>query len=146
MAQHKQSNLDAVFGALSGSTRRAVLESLSKGSLPVTDLAQPHGMSLTGFMKHLRVLEDAGLVSRSKEGRVVQCTLSPEPMRDAVAWLARYRKFWTERLDSLASYLDQGEEQTKPYEKTKTTDAINRRRIRSGAKRRTGLDGAGLGR
>jgi DNA-binding transcriptional ArsR family regulator len=113
MVQHQHSSLDAVFGALSDPTRRSVLESLTKGSLPVTDLAQPHGMSLTGFMKHLRVLEDAGLVGRSKEGRVVQCTLLPEPMRDAVVWLARYQKFWTERLDSLASYLDQQEEMTR---------------------------------
>jgi DNA-binding transcriptional ArsR family regulator len=110
MVQHQYINLDAVFGALSDPTRRAVLESLSKGSLPVTELATPHSMSLTGFMKHLRVLEDAGLVGRSKDGRVVQCTLLPEPMQGAAAWLAGYQQFWSERLDSLARYLDQREE------------------------------------
>jgi DNA-binding transcriptional ArsR family regulator len=106
MVQYQNDVLDAVFGALAAPTRRAVLESLSKGSLPVTELAHPHSMSLTGFMKHLRVLEDAGLVGRSKEGRIVQCTLLPEPMHDAAAWLSGYQRFWTERLDSLARYLD----------------------------------------
>lgn len=99
--------LNAVFAALSDSTRRAVLESLSEGTLTVTELAQPHDMSLPGFMKHLRVLEEAGLVERSKEGRVVQCTLAPEPMRDAAVWLSRYQKFWSERLDALDRYLKQ---------------------------------------
>ena len=99
--------LDLVFAALSDSTRRAVLESLSEGSLPVTELAHPHDMSLPGFMKHLRVLEEAGLVKRSKEGRVVQCTLSAEPLRAAASWLSHYRVFWTERLDSLDRYLKQ---------------------------------------
>jgi len=113
MVQHQHNSLDAVFGALSDPTRRAVLESLSKGSLPVTELAQPHSMSLTGFMKHLRVLEDAGLVACSKEGRVVHCTLSAEPMLEPVAWLSQYQQFWTERLDSLARYLDQKEELTR---------------------------------
>src|SRR5678815_233352 len=106
MVQYQSDVLDAVFGALAAPTRRAVLESLTKGSLPVTELAHPHSMSLTGFMKHLRVLEDAGLVGRSKEGRIVQCTLLPEPMHNAAAWLSGYQRFWTERLDSLARYLD----------------------------------------
>ena len=99
--------LDVVFAALSDSTRRAVLESLSEQSLPVTELAHPHAMSLPGFMKHLRVLEDAGLVERTKEGRIVQCRLAAEPMREAAAWLSRYQKFWTERLDALDRYLKQ---------------------------------------
>ncbi len=78
--------LDAVFAALSDSTRRVVLESLSEGSLPVTELANPHDMSLPGFMKHLRVLEDAGLIERSKEGRVVQCTLSARAWAVPAVW------------------------------------------------------------
>jgi hypothetical protein len=67
-------------------------------------------MSLPGFMKHLRVLEDAGLIERSKEGRVVSCELSAAPMQAAAAWMSRYEKFWTEKLDSLARYLYQQEE------------------------------------
>ncbi len=103
-------SLDAVFAALSDPTRRAVLETLGERSLSVTELAEPHGMSLTGFMKHLRVLEDAGLISRTKEGRVVQCELSPRPMQEAAVWLSRYEKFWTGRLDALARYLYHQEE------------------------------------
>ena len=79
-------------------------------SRAVSELAAPHVMSLPGFMKHLRVLEDAGLVTRTKEGRVVSCTLSARPMKDASVWMSRYEKFWTEKLDSLARYLYQQEE------------------------------------
>jgi len=67
-------------------------------------------MSLPGFMKHLKVLENAGLIARSKEGRVVSCMLSARPMQKAAEWLAHYEKFWTEKLDSLARYLYQQEE------------------------------------
>jgi len=102
--------LDAVFAALSDSTRRAVLETLGERSLSVTELAEPHGMSLTGFMKHLRVLEEAGLISRTKEGRIVRCALSPLPMQEAAVWLSRYEKFWTGRLDALARFLYHQEE------------------------------------
>ncbi|GER11665.1 transcriptional regulator [Variovorax boronicumulans] len=97
--------LDAVFAALSDPTRRSVLEALGEGGLSVTELAEPHGMSLTGFMKHLRVLEGAGLISRTKAGRVVRCELSPGPMQEAAVWLSRYEKFWTGRLDALARFL-----------------------------------------
>jgi DNA-binding transcriptional ArsR family regulator len=83
--------LDDVFAALSDATRREVVERLLHGPATVTELAQPHGMSLPGFMKHLRVLEAAGLVTRSKEGRVVSCELIGEPMREAAQWLARSR-------------------------------------------------------
>ena len=82
--------LDKVFWALSDSTRRKVLEALGHGGATVTELAAPHGMSLPGFMKHLRVLEDAGLVTRSKEGRVVSCELAAKPMQEAAMWLSRY--------------------------------------------------------
>jgi DNA-binding transcriptional ArsR family regulator len=95
---------------LADSTRRGILESLSSGDVAVSELAAPHDMSLPGFMKHLKVLEDAGLVTRNKEGRVVSCTLEAQPMKQASAWMARYEKFWTEKLDSLARYLYQQEE------------------------------------
>src|SRR4029078_1626683 len=88
----------------------AGLGELDGGSLAVTELAAAHDMSLPGFMKHLRVLENAGLIARSKEGRVVSCELSAEPMQQAAAWMSRYEKFWTDKLDSLARYIYQQEE------------------------------------
>ena len=110
MVKYQDPQLDAVFAALADSTRRGILESLSRGDLAVSELAAPHDMSLPGFMKHLRVLEDAELVQRTKEGRVVSCELSAAPMKAAAAWMSRYEKFWTEKLDSLARYLYQQEE------------------------------------
>jgi DNA-binding transcriptional ArsR family regulator len=110
MVQYQDATLDRVFGALADPTRRKVLESLGEGSLAVSELAEPHGMSLPGFMKHLRVLEDAGLIARNKEGRVVSCELSAAPMKAAAAWMSRYEKFWTDKLDALARYLYQQEE------------------------------------
>src|SRR5262245_28211040 len=110
MVEYSEEVLDRVFSALADPTRRAVLDTLDRGSLPVTELAQPHDMSLPGFMKHLKVLEDAGLISRSKEGRVVSCGLSAAPMQQASTWMQRYERFWNEKLDSLARYLYQQEE------------------------------------
>jgi len=92
MVHFKESQLDLVFAALADSTRRSVLRQLEIGSRSVSELAQPHGMSLTGFMKHLRVLEDAGLISRTKEGRIVRCALSPRPMQEAAVWLGGLTK------------------------------------------------------
>lgn len=94
MVKYKEDDevLNAVFAALADPTRRKVLQMLERGSLSVTELAQPYGMSLPGFMKHLRVLEEAGLVTRAKDGRVVSCELSPQPLRVAAVWLARYEK------------------------------------------------------
>jgi len=102
--------LDQVFAALSDATRREVVERLVRGPATVTELAQPHGMSLPGFMKHLRVLEDAGLVTRSKEGRVVSCELAAQPMQEAAMWLAHYEQFWNARFDALGRYLYHQEE------------------------------------
>ncbi len=105
MVQSEGDTLNAVFAALADPTRRQVLQALEEGERTVSELAQPHGMSLTGFMKHLRVLEDAGLIVRNKAGRTVQCALSAEPMQGAAMWLSRYEKFWSARLDALARYL-----------------------------------------
>ncbi|HEY2338018.1 MAG TPA: metalloregulator ArsR/SmtB family transcription factor [Burkholderiales bacterium] len=110
MVKCSDDKLDTVFAALSDRTRRHVLQSLAGGDRQVTELARKHEMSLPGFMKHLGVLEDAGLIARSKEGRVVSCELSAQPMQSASAWMSRYEKFWTEKLDSLARYLYQQEE------------------------------------
>jgi DNA-binding transcriptional ArsR family regulator len=102
--------LDQVFWALSDATRRSVVEHLTRGPASVSDLAQPHAMSLPGFMKHLRVLEDAGLVVRAKEGRTVRCELAPRALEDAAMWLANYERFWNERLDALGRHLYHQEE------------------------------------
>ncbi|MBS0451333.1 MAG: helix-turn-helix transcriptional regulator [Proteobacteria bacterium] len=98
-------DLDRVFAALADRTRRDILMALGQGEHSVSELAQPHGMSLPGFMKHLRVLEDAGLIARAKEGRVVRCELSAQPLQEAAVWLSRYEKFWTERFDALGRFL-----------------------------------------
>jgi DNA-binding transcriptional ArsR family regulator len=110
IVKYSDGELDTVFAALADSTRRGILESLSGGERAVSELAAPHAMSLPGFLKHLRVLEEAGLVARSKEGRVVSCELSAQPMQQAAAWISRYEKFWADKLDPLARYLYQQEE------------------------------------
>jgi DNA-binding transcriptional ArsR family regulator len=108
--------LDRVFWALSDATRRGVVQQLQDGPATVSQLAHPHGMSLPGFMKHLRVLEDAGLLLREKEGRAVRCELAAEPMREAAMWLAHYEKFWNQRFDALARFLYH-QEQVDPWPK-----------------------------
>src|SRR5688572_15602409 len=117
MVKYEEPQLDRLFAALADPTRRGVLDTLSGGSLAVSELAAPHGMSLTGFMKHLRVLEDAGLIARVKEGRVVRCELSAQPLQEAAVWLSRYEKFWTERFDALGRFLYHQKELT-PWQKT----------------------------
>jgi len=108
MVYYSPARLDRTFAALSDPTRRALLARLSeKEGLSVSELASPLPMSLPAVMKHLDVLSDAGLVSRSKNGRTVSCRLRAEPMRDANEWLNRYQKFWTERLDQLAAFLEE---------------------------------------
>jgi len=111
--------LDLVFAALADSTRRDVLAQLEGGSCSVTELSLPHDMSLPGFMKHLAVLEAAGLIVRSKEGRVVRCELDAAPMQVAAEWISRYERFWIERLDALGRYLYHQEELT-PCKTAKT--------------------------
>lgn len=101
--------LDATFHALADPTRRAILATLRRGQRPVSVLAAPHKMSLPAVMKHLRVLEHAGLVRQKKRGRVRQCHLSAKPLKQAEAWLSRYRIFWGQQLDSLERYLAQSQ-------------------------------------
>src|SRR5260370_16997422 len=105
MVKYSEASLDAVFAALADPTRRQVVKLLADGSRPVTELSQPFSMSLPGFMKHLRILENAGLLKREKEGRVVSCTLSAEPMKEPSEWLTRYRDFWHRRLHRLPPLL-----------------------------------------
>jgi DNA-binding transcriptional ArsR family regulator len=106
--QADDDQLDRVFRALADRTRRAILRRLSTGSATITELAAPFGMSLPGVSKHLTVLEQAGLVARTVEGRVRRCSLQPGPLREADSWLVEYRSFWESALDSLASYVAPG--------------------------------------
>lgn len=99
--------LDLVFHALADSTRRAVLERLSGGPAPVSELAQPFDMALPSFLQHLRVLEACGLVRSRKTGRVRTCELAPQPLKTAEGWLAGQRSLWERRLDQLDTYLKQ---------------------------------------
>ena len=105
MVKFQDAGLDLVFGALSHAARRGTLEALVDGARSVRDLAAPHGMSLVGFMKHIRVLEEASLIACEKQGRVVRCVLAPERIREAAKWLARYEQFWDARLDALGRHL-----------------------------------------
>jgi len=100
-------SLNATFSALGDDTRRAILAQLVTGDVAVSDLAAPHDMTLTGVMKHLRVLEDAGLLTREKRGRTVWCRLNAAPLKSAADWVTRYRVFWEEQFDALAAYLQQ---------------------------------------
>ena len=97
--------LDATFGALADPTRRAILARLALGETSVTELARPFAMSLPAVSKHLRVLEQAGLLARARDGRVHRCQIEAAPMRAAADWIARYRGFWEERFDALDRYL-----------------------------------------
>jgi DNA-binding transcriptional ArsR family regulator len=97
--------LNRTFAALADPTRRRLLEHLAHGDRCVTDLARPHSMSLPAVSKHLRVLENAGLVSRRRRGRVHSLKLQAAPMRQAQEWIEEYRRFWEGNLDRLDEYL-----------------------------------------
>lgn len=107
MVNHSPSSLDAIFSALSDSTRRAILQRLAQGEATVGEIAEPflHDMSLPAISKHLRVLEEVGLIIRQKEGRTHYMSLSAAPMKNALEWLDYYRQFWDDQFDSLADYL-----------------------------------------
>jgi DNA-binding transcriptional ArsR family regulator len=98
--------LDRAFAGLADPTRRQMVERLTDGKLTVTDLARPLSISLQGTIKHLDVLAAAGLIARHKSGRSVVCSLEPQAMSLAAAWLDDRRAAWETRLDRLASYLD----------------------------------------
>ena len=104
MVKHSPA-LDSTFAALSDPTRRAILASLSRGDASVSQLAEPHPISMPAILKHLSVLERAGLVTLEKHGRVRRCQLSADPLKEAAQWLAGYREFWEKQLDSLDRYL-----------------------------------------
>ena len=112
----EQSHLDAVFHALSDTTRRAMLRDLSGGERSVSELAAPFAMSLAGASKHVRVLETAGLVRREIRGRTHFCRLAAARLAEAEAWLRYYERFWTTQLDALEALLRAEDAQTEGTE------------------------------
>ena len=109
MVNYQTEALNATFAALADPTRRAILTRLSQGESSVTALAEPFQVSLPAISKQLRVLERAGLLVQEKDGRVRRCRLEAGPMKQAVDWIAQYRRFWDAQLESLASYLEDAE-------------------------------------
>ena len=104
--------MNHTFAALADPTRRAILERLSFSDSSVTALAEPFDVSLPAISKQLRVLERAGLLTQEKDGRVRRCRLEALPMKEAVEWIAQYQRFWEDKLDSLANYLENLEPET----------------------------------
>jgi len=101
--------IDRTFAALADPTRRGILERLGRGSATISELAQPYGISLTGLKKHVRVLEDAQLVTTEKVGRRRECTLGPRRLDDAQEWIGMYRRMLDERLDRFGELLERHE-------------------------------------
>jgi DNA-binding transcriptional ArsR family regulator len=98
--------LDIAFGALSDSTRRGILERLGRGDASITELAGRFGMTLTGMKKHVQILEEAGLVTTEKVGRVRTCRLGPRRLDDEITWIESYRVMLEERMDRLEAFLE----------------------------------------
>ena len=102
--------IDHTFSALSDPTRRAIILQLANGEFSIMELASPFDMSLPAVSKHVRILEDAGLLIRKKRGRVHYCRLNARPLRDAAQWLVYYQQFWDTKLDALANFLQETSE------------------------------------
>ena len=101
MVEYRDDDLDGVYGALSNTSRRELVERLAISPARVTDIAGSFAMSLAGVSKHIRVLEDAGLIQRQVQGREHLISFEPGPLLGAAAWIAGYRRFWEDRLDLL---------------------------------------------
>ena len=104
--------LDMIFGALADPTRRDILTRLAKEESTVGDLAHPYAMSRPAISKHLRVLERAGLVLRTKDGRISRCGLDASPLRDAADWVGRYQEFWEQQFNQLTRFLEESEDES----------------------------------
>lgn len=109
-SSENEDRLDRVFHALANRTRRAMLRRLAEGPAPITELAAPFDMSFPSVSKHLRVLESAGLVARTVDGRVHRCRFEAAPLAGIEAWLTHYRGFWEQTLDALAAFAEEGDD------------------------------------
>lgn len=107
IATEAPDHLNAMFAALADPTRRAILARLAHGETSVTELAAPFEISLPAISKHLKVLERAGLISRTREAQWRPCRLEPAALKEVDDWVERYRALWEERLDRLGAYLDE---------------------------------------
>lgn len=105
--------IDLVAAAISDPTRRAIVERLARGPATISDVAEPFPMSLTGFCKHVKVLERAGLVRRTRRGRENTLQLTPKPLRDVAKWTLQYEQFWSERLDRMEKFFAQQKEKSR---------------------------------
>jgi DNA-binding transcriptional ArsR family regulator len=105
--------LSRVFSALADPTRRAILARLADGDATVTELAEPFPISLPAVSRHLKVLEAAGLIARSREAQWRPSSLRPEPLREATEWMERYRRFWDVNFDRLDAHLKKIQQQQK---------------------------------
>ena len=105
MVKYKEVELDRAFGALAHPIRRGILARLATGEATVSELAKPFKVSAPAISKHMRILEDAGLLSRRKQGREHRCKMEAARMKAAECWLEHYRRFWEGRLDALELYL-----------------------------------------
>jgi DNA-binding transcriptional ArsR family regulator len=113
MVQYSNDQLDASFAALSDATRRGVLDQLGRADASISDLALKFNMTLTGMKKHVGVLEQAGLVSTEKVGRVRTCRLGPRRLEEERAWIERYRQLWAARFDELDVVVNELKEKEK---------------------------------
>jgi DNA-binding transcriptional ArsR family regulator len=133
MVYHRDGALDRAFSALADPTRRAILDRLTRGdALAVSEIAAPFAVSLPAVIKHLDVLARAGLVARTKSGRTVRCTLTPAPMETAMQWLSRYERFWSEKLDRLAAFVE--ENACSPNQASRSSAGSKRRPRKSSAR------------
>ena len=120
MVNYQPDSLTTVFSALADPTRRAIVERLAQGESRVSDLAEPFDVSLPAISKHLRVLEQAGLLGRDIEGRTHRCRLDAKPMQEVAEWVDRYRRFWEAQFDALAKYLGETRRENKRCLKKET--------------------------
>jgi len=105
VSERTTEDLDLLFGALADGTRRRIVDRLAVGEATVTELAAPFSISLPAISRHLKVLERASLITRTKQGRLRRARLSPTSLASAATWLARYERLWTERFDRLDDHL-----------------------------------------
>jgi DNA-binding transcriptional ArsR family regulator len=119
MVQYSGARLDASFAALSDATRRGVLEQLGRADASITELADKFHMTLTGMKKHVGVLEDAGLVTTEKVGRVRTCKLGPRRLEDEKAWIESYRQLWDLRFDELDRVVEELKQKEKLHGRKK---------------------------
>ena len=122
MVKYQQEMLDNVFSALADPTRRAILARLAEGESSVGELAEPFDISLPAISRHLRVLRNAGLVLRHKDGRVRRCALDAAPLKAASDWVETYRRFWDDQFDALAEYLEREQENSNAQPTNKPTE------------------------